>query len=92
MSLQSKHVIDDVRILNYDRRQDAEIRGAALKRLIWDSGLPARYLDVSVKDGWVTLNGEVDHRYQSDRAFARVAGLRGVTGVTNNITVVELLR
>ena len=79
----------DVRILNYDRRKDAEIRGAALQRLIWDAELPAGYLDVSVKDGWVTLKGEVDHQYQSDGAFARVARLRGVTGVTNKITVIE---
>jgi osmotically-inducible protein OsmY len=86
-------VLDElqVRLLNDDRRKDAEIRGAALQRLIWDPEIPGDYLDVKVKDGWVTLDGEVDHQYQSDRAFDHVASLYGVTGVTNDVKVVERL-
>ena len=80
-----------VRLLNDDRRKDAEIRGAALQRLVWDPEIPGDYLDVKVKDGWVTLDGEVDHQYQRDRAFDHVASLYGVTGVTNDIKVVERL-
>jgi osmotically-inducible protein OsmY len=80
-----------VRLLNDDRRKDAEIRGAALQRLIWDPEIPGDYLEVRVKDGWVTLDGEVDHQYQSDRAFDHVASLYGVTGVTNDVKVVERL-
>jgi osmotically-inducible protein OsmY len=78
-----------VRILNRDRREDAEIRGAALQRLIWDPDLPAESLDVKVKDGWVTLKGTLDFQFQSDSAFEHVASLSGVTGVTNEIDVVE---
>jgi osmotically-inducible protein OsmY len=78
-----------VRLLNEDRRKDAEIRGAALQRLMWDSTIPGDYLDVDVKDGWVTLKGEVDHQFQSDAAFDHAASLYGVTGVTNEIRVVE---
>jgi osmotically-inducible protein OsmY len=80
-----------VRLLDRDRREDAEIRGAALQRLMDDSALIADYLDVHVKDGWVTLKGEVDRQYQSDKAFDHAAGVRGVTGVTNEIKVVERL-
>jgi osmotically-inducible protein OsmY len=79
----------DVRLLDEDRRKDAEIRGVALQRLIWDSELPGEYLDVRVQDGWVTLKGQVDYQYQSDDAFDRVASVHGVTGVTNEIRVVE---
>jgi osmotically-inducible protein OsmY len=82
----------EVRLLSDDRRKDAEIRGAALQRLIWDSEIPGEYLDVKVSDGWVTLNGEVDFQHQSDDAFDRVASLHGVTGVTNDIKVVERRR
>jgi osmotically-inducible protein OsmY len=46
-------------------------------------------LDVDVGDGWVTLKGEVDHPDQSDAAFEHAASLYGVTGVTNEIKVVE---
>ena len=79
----------DVRLLNQDRRKDAEIRGAALQRLAWDPQIPGDYIDVHVKDGWVTLRGEVDHQYQSDIAFDHVSSLYGVTGVTNDIETVE---
>ena len=78
-----------VRLMNDDRREDAEIRGAALQRLTWDPQIPGDYIDVQVKDGWVTLKGEVDHQYQSDIAFDHVASLYGVTGVTNDIETVE---
>jgi osmotically-inducible protein OsmY len=80
-----------VRLMDDDRRKDAEIRGAALQRLSWEAGIPGDYLDVHVKDGWVTLKGDVDHQYQSDIAFDDVAGMFGVTGVTNDIKVIEPL-
>jgi len=79
----------EVRLLNEDRRKDAEIRGAALQRLTWDPEIPGDYIDVRVKDGWVTLKGEVDHQYQSDDAFNHMVSLYGVTGVTNDIEVVQ---
>jgi osmotically-inducible protein OsmY len=82
----------EVRLLNDDRRKDAEIRGAALQRLIWDSEIPGEYLEVKVKDGWITLKGEVDWQHESDDAFDRVASLHGVTGVTNEIKVIERRR
>ena len=84
--------VDDglqVRLLDRDRREDAEIRGAALQRLEWDSEIPGDTIGVTVKDGWVTLKGEVLFQFQSDEAFNRVASLYGVTGVTNEIRVDE---
>src|SRR3954469_2306007 len=84
--------VDDwlqVRVLDRDRREDAEIRGAALQRLEWDSEIPGDAIRVSVKHGWVTLKGDVVFQFQSDEAFNRVASLHGVTGVTNEIRVDE---
>jgi osmotically-inducible protein OsmY len=79
----------EVRLLNDDRRKDAEIRGHALERLIWDAEIPGDYIDVKVKDGWLTLKGDVSYQFQSDDAFDDVARLKGVTGVTNEIRVVQ---
>jgi osmotically-inducible protein OsmY len=79
----------EVRLLGDDRREDAEIRGRALQRLNWDAQLPSDYLEVHVRDGWVTLKGDVDFQYQSEAAFDDVANLHGVTGVTNKIVVTE---
>jgi osmotically-inducible protein OsmY len=76
-----------VRVLDHDRREDAEIRGAALQRLMRDASIPGDDLEVRVANGWLTLTGEVDSQLQSDIAFDHVAGLRGVTGVTNEIDV-----
>jgi osmotically-inducible protein OsmY len=80
-----------VRLLDEYTRQDAEIRGAALQSLIWDVEVPSGSLDVKVEGGWVTLEGRVSFRFQSDDAFDDVASLSGVTGVTNKIVIVEQL-
>ncbi len=69
-------------------RGDEEIRGIAHQRLMWDAELPEGAVNVKVDDGWVTLKGEVKFQFQSDAAFADVASLYGVIGITNEIHVV----
>jgi len=76
-----------VRLLDEDRREDADIRGAALQILMWDSEVPSSYIDVKVDDGWVTLKGDVSFQFQSDAAFDDVARMHGVVGITNEIRV-----
>ena len=70
-----------------DRRDDDEIRGAALQILIWDAEVPSDSVDVEVRDGWVTLEGDVGFQFQSDAAYDDVSRLYGVAGVTNEIKV-----
>jgi osmotically-inducible protein OsmY len=79
----------NVRLLDEWAREDAEIRGAALQRIMWDVELPSESVDVKVLDGWVTLKGDVDYQFQSDDAFEDVASLYGVLGITNEIRVNE---
>jgi len=69
------------------RRGDAEIAKAALAALRWHSWVPEEHVKVEVEDGWVTLSGEVDWRYQATSAEQCVRPLTGVRGVTNNIGV-----
>ena len=80
-------VDDGLRIDPRDHTRDNEIRGAVLQALR-DGGVPAR-VDVDVANGWVTLRGEVGHQHESDAAFAAAAGIAGVGGITNRITVVS---
>jgi osmotically-inducible protein OsmY len=40
-----------------------------------------------VQDGWVTLNGVVEWRYQREAAEKAVRFLYGIRGVTNSISV-----
>jgi osmotically-inducible protein OsmY len=82
-------VINDLKVslLGSDRRADDEIRGAALQNLVWDAEVPSGYVDVRVKDGSVTLKGDVSYQFQSDAAYNDVSRLYGVSGVTNEIKV-----
>ena len=76
-----------VSLTGADRRDDDEIRGAALQGLIWDVEVPSDFVDVKVDDGWVTLTGDVSYQFESDAAYADVGSLYGVLGVTNKIVV-----
>jgi osmotically-inducible protein OsmY len=76
-----------VSLTGADRRDDDEIRGAALQNLIWDVDVPSDLVDVKVDDGWVTLKGDVSYQFESDAAYDDVASLYGVLGVTNEIVV-----
>jgi BON domain len=74
-----------VSLTGANRRDDDEIRGAALQNLIWDVEVPSDFVDVKVDDGWVTLKGNVSYQFESDAAYDDVASLYGVLGVTNEI-------
>jgi osmotically-inducible protein OsmY len=77
-----------IRFLDADQRDDADIRGIALQALMKDVAVPAAAIDVKVDEGWVTIKGDVSHRFQSDAAFEDVRGLSGVVGATNEIRVI----
>lgn len=85
------YVYDDlsVRLLDAAQRSDAELRGMALQAIAWDSEAPAELIDVKVEDGWVTLRGTVSWQFESDAAYEDVANLFAVTGITNEIRVVN---
>jgi osmotically-inducible protein OsmY len=76
-----------VNLLGADRREDDEIRGAALQTLIWDTEVPSDSINVKVQDGWVTLKGDVSFQFESDAAYAAVSRLYGVAGLTSEIKV-----
>lgn len=79
-----------VNVLGAESRTDDEIRGVALQSLIWDADVPAASVDVKVRDGWVTLKGQVSEQHQSDAAYDDVSRLYGVYGITNQIVVKNL--
>ena len=81
-------VEDELRVDPRDHFQDDEIRGAALRALMSNPGVPADRIDATVADGWLTLKGEVKHQYESDAAFEAVSGLPEVDRITNKITVI----
>lgn len=83
------NVIDklEVSLREPDRRPDDELRGRALERLSWDTQILADRIDVGVSHGRLTLTGEVDHEFESERAYRDISQLAGVVGVTNEIKI-----
>jgi osmotically-inducible protein OsmY len=77
----------DVHLASDFRRTDEDIAGAAVIALRWNLSVPADRLKLEVKDGWITLDGEVDWQYQRDAAETAVRYLAGVKGVTNLIGI-----
>ncbi len=77
-----------VRLPGSTRPDDQEITASARAVLALDDTLPADRLTIRVCDGWVTLEGVVDHRSQQEAAGCAVSNLAGVRGVTNRITVI----
>jgi len=84
-----KAVAEEIEVvLPFDlRRSDEDIARAAVDRLAWDSILPIDAVKVSVQDGWVTLTGDVDWRFEHDAAAQDVRRLWGVTGISNHIAL-----
>ena len=84
-----KAVAEEIEIrLPYDsKRSDEDIAAAAVNRLAWNTSVPADAVTLSVENGWITLTGELDWRYQSEAAMQDVRHLLGVIGVSNQITI-----
>lgn len=69
------------------RKSDTDIAEAALNALKWDTTIPDDTVKVTVRNGWITLEGAVDWGYQREGAARVVRNMAGVAGVINNITV-----
>jgi osmotically-inducible protein OsmY len=75
----------EVRLPGADERPDPEIaREVAAELKVW---LPAssEHIKPVVKNGWVTLEGEVDWNYQRDYANRAIRWIKGAKGVSNLI-------
>jgi osmotically-inducible protein OsmY len=75
----------EVRLPGADERPDPEIaREVAAELKVW---LPdsSQHIKPVVKNGWVTLEGEVEWNYQRDYAERAIRWIKGVKGVSNLI-------
>jgi len=71
------------------QRTDGEIRKAVMDVIKWNSSIEESKIKVEVKNGWVSLEGEVPWEYQRSRARQIAENLSGVVGVTNLLEVVS---
>ncbi len=72
---------------SFHKRDDEDIAQAAVNALQWHVWVPKDAVKVKVHQGWVTLEGEIDYKYQQTAAQDAVQNLMGVTGVSNLIAL-----
>ena len=73
-----------VKLLNDERRADADLRGDVLQALMLDSLVPAT-VDAKVEDGFVSLTGTADYQYQRDEAEFVASNIVGALDVYDEI-------
>lgn len=71
-----------------DYPDDLTLNENARSILSFNNDLAALDIEVSVKQGWATLKGNVDSMWQKAKAEDLISDLVGVKGVTNKITIV----
>ena len=80
-------IANDIEVKPTTARTDPEIAREAIQELESHVSIPSDKIKVTVEKGWITLEGAVEWQYQKSLAESAVKKLRGVVGVTNNITL-----
>ena len=77
----------EVRLPSEDTRPDPEIARDVVAQLKFE--LPFSYDNIKsvIKNGWVTLEGDLEWNYQRTRAESAALRVKGVLGVTNHINI-----
>jgi osmotically-inducible protein OsmY len=68
-------------------RTDEDIAADVVRALRSNESVPADEVKVTVSNGWIRLEGDVDWQYQKEAAYEAVRDIVGVVGVSNLITV-----
>jgi osmotically-inducible protein OsmY len=84
-----KAIADDieVKLADSSHRTDADIAAAAIHQINWNTTIPKGIAQVTVRDGWITLQGEFEWWHEKNATEDAVLHLAGVKGVTNLITL-----
>jgi osmotically-inducible protein OsmY len=82
-----KGVANDIEVKPGIALTDPEIARNAVTALETHVSVPDDRIKLTVKDRWITLEGDVEWQYQKGAAEAAVKNLSGVRGVTNQIVI-----
>jgi len=84
-----KAIADDIEVKLPDsqRQTDGDIAAMAASQIKAFVMIPEGAVKITVRDGWIMLEGEVEWKYQQDYAENAVQHLTGVKGVTNLVTI-----
>lgn len=85
-----KGLVDDELEVKAERRsrpKDAEIKAMASEAIQWLTTVPAEGIEVSARNGWLTLQGTVEAAHQSRCIEEVLRDIPGVRGVKNGLKV-----
>src|ERR1700694_871860 len=77
----------EVRLPSTDSRPDPEIARDVVAQLKLELPFSHEKIKTVVKNGWVTLEGDVEWNYQRERAESAALRVKGVLGITNHINI-----
>jgi osmotically-inducible protein OsmY len=75
----------EVRMPSVDERPDPDIARDAVAAIKSQLPISSENIKIIVKNGWVTLEGEIEWQYQRQTAESIVRRIMGVKGVSNTI-------
>jgi osmotically-inducible protein OsmY len=77
----------EVRLPSTDSRPDPEIARDVVAQLKLELPFSHEKIKTVVKNGWVTLEGDVEWNYQRERAESAALRVKGVLGITNHVNI-----
>jgi osmotically-inducible protein OsmY len=82
-------IADDIElhIPDANHRTDGEIAAAAAHKIAWSTTIPKGTVEITVRNGWIILEGEVEWWYQKNAAETVVRSIVGVHGVSSSISI-----
>jgi osmotically-inducible protein OsmY len=82
----------EIRYLSDIDHGDEDMAKRAFDIISWDLSVPKDRVRIKIENGWVTLAGDVDWRFQGQAAEADIRDLLGVMGVSNAIEIKPKVR
>jgi osmotically-inducible protein OsmY len=82
-------IADDIElhIPDANHRTDGEIAAAAAHKIAWATTIPTGTVEITVRNGWIILEGEVEWWYQKNAAEIVMRSISGVHGISNSISI-----
>ena len=82
-------IADDIElhIPDANHRTDGEIAAAAAHKMDWATTIPTGTVQITVRNGWIILEGEVEWWYQKNAAETVMRSIAGVHGVSSSISI-----
>ncbi len=81
-----------VKLGSSTQHSDSDIAQAAAHHMKWCQAVVQEAVKITVHNGWITLEGEVEWMFQKTTAESTLKYLAGVIGVTNKITIKPVLQ